>query len=176
MGRQERLKEGRFVQSSATCGGKRLWCLRSEEHIIPSHAWQNEVNPPGEQHLADFATLPHAVVQDICAERNQQRRISRALTVSSKIMRKTYWQWCHASILRTKTCNIRIKKHKWTRFGKQYATLYARRITKSVSRLVKDQSVTHVRTMTFRNQHNKELGNRSSAQIHRPVTVINDAS
>ena len=29
--------------SSATCGGKKQWCLGSEEPIIPSHAWQNDV-------------------------------------------------------------------------------------------------------------------------------------
>ena len=31
------------VRSSAMCGGKRQWCLGSEEPIVPSHAWQNDV-------------------------------------------------------------------------------------------------------------------------------------
>ena len=25
------------------CGGKRQKCLRSLEHVVPSHAWQNDV-------------------------------------------------------------------------------------------------------------------------------------
>ena len=36
-------KKKKTVQSSATCGGKRQWCLGSFERIVPSHAWQNDV-------------------------------------------------------------------------------------------------------------------------------------
>ena len=43
VGKQEHMKDKQFAQSSATCGGKRQWCLGSEEPIIPSHAWQNDV-------------------------------------------------------------------------------------------------------------------------------------
>ena len=36
-------KRRRTVRSSATCGGNRKWCLRSEEFIVPSHARQNDL-------------------------------------------------------------------------------------------------------------------------------------
>ena len=48
------------VRSSATCGGKRQWCLGSEEPIVPSHAWQKRREGLGKERLADLATLPHA--------------------------------------------------------------------------------------------------------------------
>ena len=38
-----RRNKKKTVQSSATCGGKRQWCLGSFEHIVPSHAWQDDV-------------------------------------------------------------------------------------------------------------------------------------
>ena len=41
---------------------QKQWCLGSEEPIVPSRAWQNDVNEGlGGQHLADFAIPPHAV-------------------------------------------------------------------------------------------------------------------
>ena len=36
-------KRRKTVQSSATCGDRRQWCLGSEKPIVPSHAWQNNV-------------------------------------------------------------------------------------------------------------------------------------
>ena len=41
--RRNFVQKGGIVQSSATCGGQRQWCLGSFEHIVPSHTWQNDV-------------------------------------------------------------------------------------------------------------------------------------
>ena len=35
--------EGKTVQSSETCGAKMQWYLGSEEPIVPSHAWENDL-------------------------------------------------------------------------------------------------------------------------------------
>ena len=36
-------KKRKTVQSSITCRSKRQWRLGSFEHVVPSHAWQNDV-------------------------------------------------------------------------------------------------------------------------------------
>ena len=58
---QEHMKERQFVRSSATCGGKRQWCLGSEEPIDPSHAWQNDVKASMDSSWQISPILPHAV-------------------------------------------------------------------------------------------------------------------
>ena len=42
VGKQKHLKE-KTVQTSATCGGKRQWCLGSLEPIVSSYVWQHDV-------------------------------------------------------------------------------------------------------------------------------------
>ena len=41
--RQTWAQQGKTAEFSATFGGKRQWCLGSFEHIVPSHAWQNDI-------------------------------------------------------------------------------------------------------------------------------------
>ena len=100
--RQEHEKESQFVQSSATCGGKRQWCLGSEEPIVPSHAWQNDVKASVDN-TWQISPLCHmlsvrAFVLDgtnhdasvVTAEKKvfSTGQKARALTVSSRKLRK----------------------------------------------------------------------------------------
>ena len=69
--KQEHMKEKQLLQSSATCGGKRQWCLGSEEPKIPSHAWQNDVKASVDN-TWQSSIPPHAVSMGCRASRNQR--------------------------------------------------------------------------------------------------------
>ena len=68
---------------------------------------------------------------------------------------KTCWQMVPYQHLRNQDV-YHAREHKNTYFGIQPTILYARRTTKSDSRLVKGQSIAQVRTMTIKNKQNKE--------------------
>ena len=71
------IKRRRTVQSSATCAGKRRWCLGSEEPHCSIMRLAKRREGPGGQRLADFAILPHAVSRSFRAWRN--RGLSRGV-------------------------------------------------------------------------------------------------
>ena len=73
-------KRRRTVQSSATCGGKRQWCLGSFEPIVPSHAWQNDVRASLDN---TWQIPPHAATSGFRAGRNQRPSQNKTFRVSS---------------------------------------------------------------------------------------------
>ena len=124
VGKQEHMRERQFVQLSATCGGKRQWCLGSEEPMIPSHAWQNDVKSSmdntwqisplchmllvrafvldGTNHDASVVTAEKVVIT---------RQKGEGLDCLVWEIAKTWWHWCHDSVFKTKTHIIHMRRY-----------------------------------------------------------------
>ena len=86
-------------------------CLGSEEPIIPSHAWQNDVKA-----LVDntwqISPLCHmlsvrALVFD--GTNHDASVVTEGLDCLVRDIAKTWWHWCHDSVFKTKTHVIHIR-------------------------------------------------------------------
>ena len=119
--RQEHEDEKR---SSATCGGKKQGCLGSEEPIVPSYVWQNDVKASvdntwqisplchmllvrafvlvGTNHDASVVTAEKVVIT---------RQKGEGLDCLVLEIVKTWWHWCHASVFKTKTDIIHLRRY-----------------------------------------------------------------